>query len=321
MPSASAVSKSVVSPLPEAVHASLVRQRIARGDSRVGALEIDQPAALIRVPLGQQALHRHAIEARIRIPPGQIRRRQPESAKLGHQSIGTAEPHLLEIEALEHVEHFQRGESLAIRRQLVDVVTTVIDRSRRHPFAVEIGEIQVGRTRTDPPEKIRHDVCDLALVESVAAPFCKERERVRKVRIAEDFPFARRVTVDQENLLRILKVLDQVAMFFECRPVPLPLFRDHLGDREAMCCVVDGGRQVFAHWQFAELLVQCEPGIDDARYRHLQRAEQRDLVGRLHAGRFAGGLDRGLHLFQRTPPWATVYTATLHPFADTNGVQ
>ena len=50
--------------------------------------------------------------------------------------VGAAEAGVAEVEAFEHLQHLQRDDALAVRRQLPDVVAAIVDADRLDPFGV-----------------------------------------------------------------------------------------------------------------------------------------------------------------------------------------
>ncbi len=99
MPSLSAVR--------EIDRVALMQPRIAGPEIRIGAGEVDQLAPLIGVGIRQQAFHRHIDEGRIGIPFGEVFVGEPLGFQHRGQRIGGARAHLLQIEALQDLQHLQ----------------------------------------------------------------------------------------------------------------------------------------------------------------------------------------------------------------------
>ena len=80
-----------------------------------------------------------------------------------------AEAHGLEVVALEDVEHLERGDALAVRRQLPHVVAAVVGRDRLDPLGVVRGQVRGGEIAAVGAHVLLDALGDLALVEGVAA--------------------------------------------------------------------------------------------------------------------------------------------------------
>ncbi len=116
-------------------------RKIPRGDFRRGFVGIDAFSLLGRVVAGQQALHGNESELRIGEVLGPVSEGQLFGFNQEVEIVGTVRPHCLEIVGLENVQHFERRQSLSIRRQFPHFVAPVVGRNRFDPFAVMILEV------------------------------------------------------------------------------------------------------------------------------------------------------------------------------------
>ena len=101
--------------------------------------------------------------------------------------LGGAPGPLGEVHLLEHIEHLQGGDALAIGRQLVKVIAAVVHAGRLHPVAGMGGEVLVAEVRADTLEVCRHIPGYITAIERVAAAPAYRLKRVAKVGVAEHF--------------------------------------------------------------------------------------------------------------------------------------
>ena len=197
---------------------AVMQTRIAGSEIRIGVRKIDQLAALVGIGVRQQTFHRHMRECRIGIPFGEVFVGQALGLEHRRQRVGRARAHLLQIVAFEDLQHLQNRRALAVGRQFVHVIAAIVDRERRHPFAVMRREILVAQIAADALEISVDRVRDLAFVERVAAALGDQRISVREIGIAEDFAFFRRVTARRIGRARVVEFFDQALVLLEQAP-------------------------------------------------------------------------------------------------------
>ncbi len=122
--------------------------------------------------------------------------------RIGGTERGEARAELRHAD-LEDVQHFERRESLARRRQLEYVVAVVIRRNRLGPLGLEFAEV---RFRHHAAVRLLFGddrIGNRAAVERVATLRLDQPQRFREARIPDDAVQRRRLAVDEEGLLRI----------------------------------------------------------------------------------------------------------------------
>ncbi len=231
----------------------------------------DQLAALSGVAFGNQPVDRGRVERRI----GVEARAVGEGQLLGfHEQVhvfGRAEGDVGEIVAFQHVEDLQRGDALAVRRQLPHVIAAVVAADRLHPLAVMAGHVLIAQVAAIGLEVGADGAGDLAFVEGIAAALGDLLQRVGQVRVLPHLALARGMAVDRE-------LLGEARVLGQSRHRAVPVVGDHLGDRVAFAGVADGGREVVGHRLAAETVMQGEPAIHRAGYRDRQRTGGRNLL-------------------------------------------
>ncbi len=90
--------------------------------------------------------------------------------------VGGKKPHLFQIVAFEHIEHLQCGDSLAGRRQLPNVVASVIRRHGFDPGRSVIGKIAVAEKAADAIGISNDLLGDRAAIKSIAAALSDGRD-------------------------------------------------------------------------------------------------------------------------------------------------
>ena len=162
--------------------------------------------------------------------------------------IRAAESHRANIVGLEDVQYLQCSDSLAARRQLVDVPAAVIRRHGRNPFRTMIRKIFI----TQQPALFRHEgvdlLCDFSFVKRLSAACGDRRVGIRKPRIAESFAFA------GHSPLRHIRFC-KVRVLGVIRLTSRQVIRDDLGYRESFSRILDGRSEDLAHRQAPVALV------------------------------------------------------------------
>src|SRR5699024_12716046 len=72
------------------------------------------------------------------------------------ETLGAKRRELRHIEVLEDVEQHQRGDALAVRRQLETIEATVVGRHRRLRLAAMAGEVLLAQYRAERPRSEEH---------------------------------------------------------------------------------------------------------------------------------------------------------------------
>ncbi len=127
----------------------------ARLELERGAGRVDQLAPLRRVGLAQQPLERNRDEVHVAEILLAVAHRQLHGFRGSVNVVGAVEPHLREVEALEHVEREELGRALIGRRVLVDLVAAIIRRDRRLDFRRVAGEVLVAEQRRPAARRTR----------------------------------------------------------------------------------------------------------------------------------------------------------------------
>ena len=85
------------------------------------------------------------------------------------QMVGAAEAGAAEVEALQDLQHLERGDALAVGRQLPHVVAAVVDAERFDPLGAVRGEVFVAEEAADSRMNASIVRAIVAAVEGVAA--------------------------------------------------------------------------------------------------------------------------------------------------------
>ena len=195
------------------------------------------------------------------------------------QASAEPRPMLLEVEALEHVEHLQRGDALAVRRQLVDVVAAVVHADRLDPVAGVRREVLVAQTTADAAHVRRRSCARWPPCRTRRAALRDQLVRSREVGIREDLTLHRRVAVDQIRVLCVVHFLERSPRFSKPE-VAGPVIGDELGDRKTFTRVFDSRCKYLINRQFTEAVVQCKPAVDRTGHRHGQGSQRRNRIAR-----------------------------------------
>ena len=112
------------------------------------------------------------------------------------------QPGLIERKRLHDVEHFERGQALAVGRQFVDRPAAIGGGDGIDPFAGVLGKILL-RERSAVALRCLHDALrDFAFVVGVAPALGDQAQRVRQIGIAEDLSHHGSAVVRQIRLRR-----------------------------------------------------------------------------------------------------------------------
>ena len=258
-----------------------------------GFLRVDQPRPRRRVLLGKKLLHRNAGEARIADVPEQVG--VGELLRLDHrvQRARRVKAPLADGELLEDVEHLQRGDALAVGRQLADLPAAVGGLDGLHPLGLELRQV-LGRHHAAAFAHHGHDCLRRrTLVEAVATLLRDSPERPRQVGVAERLASPRRLSPNQERRPRLGIVrqhLDRMR----------PQLGGHLHHRKAVLGVPDGRCEIGRQREPAEALVQGRPAghrpgdghrvdpavrqltLDSLAFQKLERHSCRGPAARVH---------------------------------------
>ena len=126
------------------------------------------------------------------------------------------------VNCLHDVQHHQRRNAGAVRRQLEDLPAAVSRRNRVDPLRAELRQIGGGHRRAAPLEPLDEAACDLSAIERVTAvrgnlPICP-----REIAVAEDRAERGREPSRQERLRRLWIAAKE-------RRLVVPLFAGNLG--------------------------------------------------------------------------------------------
>ena len=239
-------------------------QRISRRQPGASAARIDEHAPLGGVGLRNQLVHGDAHLLGVgdetgAIGPGDLLRLDEEMPEIGGAGAEAAQ-----VEALEQVEHLQRGDSLAGRGQLPDAHAAVVRADRVDPGRRRVGEV-VGREQ--PAGRLRESdelAGDPPPVERVAATARQLAVGGRQSQVAEDLSSAWRAARRQVSARR-------VGVRRQVRLARLPHPGDHLAHREALFRDGDGGFQQLGERARSEAGAQRFPSVDRARHRPRER--------------------------------------------------
>ena len=166
-----------------------------------------------------------------------------------------------ERKGLHDVEHLERRDALAVRRQLVDRPTVIRRRNRVDPLAVEAGHIRGGHRAAVTRERRENLLGDLALVECVASLGRDLFVCPRQVGVLEDLADRGYVAVDQVGLRGRGVGLQRLFAVF-------PKHANHFPDCEALLGVRDGGREDVGEFHPAEFREELVPAVHRSRDRH-----------------------------------------------------
>ena len=153
---------------------------------------IDQLLAIVRVTFRKQTGQRNFRERGIGIKFGAIRPDDFLRFDHGVQRVRRIAPHRAQIESFENVQHLQRGDALAVRRQFEDIVAAIVRRDRIDPCRCMLLEIDFAQKTAILLHELVDLVRDLAFIKSVAPFLADQSQRFRQRRIFEDVALRRR---------------------------------------------------------------------------------------------------------------------------------
>src|SRR5438874_837720 len=107
------------------------------------------------------------------------------------------------------------------------------------------------------------------------------------------------------GMARVIEFLDERLVLLERGHVTFPVHGDELRHGKADGGVMNGGREILRHFQFAELLMEREPSIDGSRHRDRQRSQWWNVILWRQPRAFVGGFDFRGHLREITPAWGS----------------
>ena len=176
---------------------------------------------------------------------------------------------------LKDVQHLQRGETLRLRRHLVDVVALVVGRDRVDPFRLE--RPQVGHLPLRPTGiHAAHDgASDRAAVEGIRSVLGQELVGSGQVRVPEDAVERGYLAVAKEHLarFRILAQLADVELV-----VASPVTLDALGQPESLAGGFDRWLQHASQRHTPEAAEKAAPAIHGAGHGRAIHAVERDVI-------------------------------------------
>ena len=233
---------------------------------------VHQGAALVRMRLGDQALHRHIHEARVA--------QMAVTVVIGHllglhqqvRMVGTEVIAFVQFEGLDEVEHFQHGEALGRCRCFVEREVAVAALEWLAPARALCGQVGQGEEAAFFHGEARQFGGDRAFVEAGAAVFGNRAQRARETGVGEFRSGTRDLAARHEDRHAFGMRLEIGFGVFD--PAG-----QALGDRKAVARIADGGLQV-ARQRQAAVSGMCfgparhrarrgECGRQDAAKRHL----------------------------------------------------
>ena len=204
---------------------------------------------------------------------------------LGCRTVGG---HRGEVEILEDAERHQRGDALAVGRDLVNRDAAIVQRERRDPVGRVIREVRERVCRIDRLRVTRHRFGELAAVERVAVGLRDLRQRARE-RLARPVLAGHRRPSARHEMLEPAQVARHV------RHGQRPFLGDDRRHGEAVARVADRGLEEIRERQLAEALRQRAPAGHGTRNGHRLPA----ALGHGLAAREARRIPRGRRAARR----------------------
>ncbi len=182
---------------------------------------------------------------------------------------------LAEFEALEDVQGHQGDQALAARRNLPDVIATVVQRDRFDPLRLVAGQVLRAQVAAAALGVADDGPGQLAAIEAFALAARQLVQGVGLARLAEHLAGARRPAVDEELVEPGPQLGPLRQRRAELVQAALPQAGDHRRDREAIAGQLDRRPQQLFERQFAEAPRQFGPGRRTARHGDRRPAVQR----------------------------------------------
>ena len=173
---------------------------------------------------------------------------------------------------LQDIQHLQRRDTLAVGRQLINVVAPVIDRLRLDPVRGMAGEILVAQRPADAFHIGVDHMGKFALVKYITAPGADLLQCLGEVRIAENLPLHGHFPIDQVSGFEIVDLFNLTGgvQALIARLVARHIKRHHFGHRKSLAGIAHSRGENFAHGPGAKALVHGEPPVDGAGHRDRQ---------------------------------------------------
>ena len=182
------------------------------------------------------------------------------------QDFGASAFPLREFDVLEDVDHLESSEALAVGRQFAQLIPVLVERTGGvHPLTFVVGEILARKGAALRLEVGDHHICQLAVVEGIAAIAPDGLQRIGKVRIAEHLAGLGCRPVGEPDLAGVVE-FEGIGLLPGSIGAQraVEIHGDDRRDRVTFAGIGDGRGQYVAHGELAEFVVHCEPRIDRA---------------------------------------------------------
>ncbi|MPM28463.1 hypothetical protein SDC9_74989 [bioreactor metagenome] len=251
-------------------HAAFIRRRqihraaaLGRAIGRVArVLHVDELGTLAQVVAVQQLFLRldaHVIHVGVVLV--QIGQRQLHRLDLQMHRVGAVERLAPDVQLVQHAQRHQRGDALAVGRNLVDHRIAEWLRHRAHPVRLVCGQI-VHRHRATIGLRMRcHLLCQFAAIKGFAMRRRDQLQRARMCLAFEHLACTHRAAIWHE-------AFGKTRLLAQLLRAQLPQRGDHRRHRKAVACVVDGRLRHLFERQLAKALAQRHPCRHRARHRH-----------------------------------------------------
>jgi hypothetical protein len=176
-----------------------------------------------------------------------------------------------QVEVLEDAERHAGGDALARRRDLVQRRAAIGEADRIDPVGLVLGEIVVPQCAAGRAGMTVHRLRELAAIEGLALALGDLGERLRLLGKLPDLTRLRGAAVGQE-------IPDPVLLAAQPVDRALPLARDHVGNAEAVRCILDRRLEQVGERQLAVAAVQGRPERHSARHGDAAPTGARHLV-------------------------------------------
>ena len=171
-------------------------------------------------------------------------------------------------ERFKDVQHHQRGNPGAVRRQFVDLPATVGRRHRIGPLRAELRQVGCVHRRAAPLEAVDEPARNIAAIERLAAASRNLAIRPRKIDVPENSTHGRRPPVGQERLRR-LRIASQERL------LDVPFLARNLGHWKPVLRERDGWLEQTRERQPAKPIEKKRPSRDRTRDSHRVNAALR----------------------------------------------